>query len=86
MRSVASHSDLWVRFAYKVGPRSREGGLGRGRALDRGNFPGEKIGEGTELPGTGTGVLRGAPFPPHNSVTGKNYLKNVTIGKTIGQF
>ena len=25
MRSVAIHSDLWVRFAYKVGPKSREG-------------------------------------------------------------
>ena len=35
MRSVAIHSDLWVRFAYKVGPKSREGGIGRGRALDR---------------------------------------------------
>jgi hypothetical protein len=36
VRSVAIHSDLWVRFAYKVGPKSREGGIGRGRALDRG--------------------------------------------------
>ena len=35
MRSVAIHSDLWVRFAYKVGPKSREGGIGWGRALDR---------------------------------------------------
>ena len=35
MRSVAIHSDLWVRFAYKVGPKSREGVIGRGRARDR---------------------------------------------------
>ena len=35
MRSVAIHSYLWVRFAYKVGPKSRAGGIGRGRALDR---------------------------------------------------
>ncbi len=35
MRSVAIHSDLWVRCADKVGSKSREGGIGRGRALDR---------------------------------------------------
>jgi hypothetical protein len=29
--------------------------------------------------------IRGASYPPNNSVTGKNYLKNVTVGKTIGQ-
>ena len=58
MRSVAIHSDLWVRFAYKVGPKSREGGIGRGRALDRVGWwcgegcKGRCIGEGSSVLGS----------------------------------
>ncbi len=59
MRSVAIHSD---RFAYKVVPKSREGGRGRGRALDRVGWwcgEGSRVGRHGGLAMVGWGTCNG---------------------------